>query len=118
VGYVSRGRGIIVHRADCTSLAAIPDFHERRIEVSWESGATSVTARFRLIAKRSPGLFSEIEQAMRKFSGHLREGRLGERGDGTVSGSFTMEVESREDVKRAMKAIRGIPAVISIEEDD
>jgi GTP pyrophosphokinase len=118
VGYVSRGRGIIVHRADCRSLAAVPDFAERRIEVSWESGASSVTARFRLQARRSQGLFSEIESAVRKFQGHLREGRLGERGDGTLTGSFTMEIESRDDVKRALKAIRGIPTVINIEEDD
>jgi len=118
VGYVSRGRGIIVHRADCKSLAAIPDFAERRIEVSWEPMAAFVTARFRLTARRSPELFSEIEGAVRKFDGHLREGRLGERGDGSVSGSFTMEVGSREDVKRALKAIRTIPAVISIEEDE
>jgi GTP pyrophosphokinase len=118
VGYVSRGRGIIVHRADCRSLAAIPDFAERRIEVSWESTASFTTARFRLTAKRSPDLFAEIEAAVRKFQGHLREGRLGERGDGTMSGSFTMEVESREDVKKALKAIRSVPTVLSIEEDD
>ena len=118
VGYVSRGRGIIVHRADCKSLAAVPDFAERRIEVSWEAGAASVTARFRLQARRGAGLFSEIESAVRKFQGHLREGRLGERGDGTLTGSFTMEIESRDDVKRALKAIRGIPSVINIEEDD
>ncbi len=118
VGYVSRGRGIIVHRADCKSLAAIPDFAERRIEVSWEPTSAFVTARFRLTARRSPELFSEIEGAVRKFDGHLREGRLGERGDGSVSGSFTMEVASREDVRRALKAIRTIPAVTSIEEDE
>ena len=118
VGYVSRGRGIIVHRADCKSLAAVPDFAERRIEVSWEAGAASVTARFRLSARRGPGLFSEIESAVRKFQGHLREGRLGERGDGNLTGSFTMEIESRDDVKRALKAIRGIPSVLTIEEDD
>jgi GTP diphosphokinase / guanosine-3',5'-bis(diphosphate) 3'-diphosphatase len=118
VGYVSRGRGIIVHRADCTSVAAIPDFAERRIEVSWESTASFTTARFRLTAKRSPDLFAEIEAAVRKFQGHLREGRLGERGDGTMSGSFTMEVEAREDVKKALKAIRSIPMVLSIEEDE
>ena len=118
VGFVSRGRGIIVHRADCTSLAAIPDFAERRIEVSWESGASSVTARFRLTARRSAGLFSEIEGAVHKFSGHLREGRLGERGDGSMAGTFTMEVESREDVKRALKAIRALPSVLAIEEDE
>jgi GTP pyrophosphokinase len=36
VGYVSRGRGIIIHRADCPRLAEIPDFEKRSIAVAWE----------------------------------------------------------------------------------
>jgi guanosine-3',5'-bis(diphosphate) 3'-pyrophosphohydrolase len=118
VGYVSRGRGIIVHRADCRSLHAIADFAERRIDVSWEESAAFVTARFRITARKSADLFAEIENAVRKFRGRLREGRLGERGDGTLVGSFTMEVESKEDVKRAVKALRGVPSITSLEEDD
>jgi len=118
VGYVSRGRGIIVHRADCRSLAAVPDFAERRIEVSWESTAALFSARFRVAARKSADLFSEIEAAVHKFRGHLREGRLGERGDGSVEGYFTMEVESRDDVRKMLKAVKGLPNVISIEEDD
>jgi len=118
VGYVSRGRGIIVHRADCKSVNAIADFAERRIDVSWEESAALVTARFRITARKSADLFSEIENAVRKFRGRLREGRLGERGDGNLSGSFTMEFESREDIKKAVKALRGMPSIAAIEEDD
>jgi len=118
VGYISRGRGIIVHRADCRSIRAVADFAERRIDVRWEASVPVVTARFRLTARKSPDLFSEIEAAVRKFRGRLREGRLGDRGDGTLSGSFTMEVETREDVKRVVKAVRSVPAVLSLEEDD
>jgi guanosine-3',5'-bis(diphosphate) 3'-pyrophosphohydrolase len=118
MGYVSRGRGIIVHRADCRTLHAIADFSERRIDVRWEEGAAFVTARFRLTARRSADLFSEIEAAVRKFRGRLREARLGDRGDGSLTGSFTMELESREDIKRVMKAVRAVPAVLSLEEDD
>jgi GTP diphosphokinase / guanosine-3',5'-bis(diphosphate) 3'-diphosphatase len=118
VGYVSRGRGIIVHRADCRTLHAIPDFAQRRIDVSWEDSAAFVTARFRITARQSPDLFAEIENAVRKFRGRLREGRLGERGDGSLEGSFTMEVETKEDVKRAVKALRAVPSIIALEEDD
>jgi GTP pyrophosphokinase len=118
VGYVSRGRGIIVHRADCRSLHGIADFADRRIEVHWEEGAGTVTARFRLTAKKSAELFSEIEAAVRKFGGRLREGRLGERGDGTVTGFFTMEVEALGDIRKVAKAVRALPAVLSVEEDD
>jgi GTP pyrophosphokinase len=36
VGYVSRGRGIIIHRDDCRNLARIPDIEHRKIPVEWE----------------------------------------------------------------------------------
>ena len=36
VGFVSRGRGIIIHRAECKSLLHIADFEERRIDAEWE----------------------------------------------------------------------------------
>lgn len=35
IGFVSRGRGIIIHRTDCRSLANIKDFNNRKIEVNW-----------------------------------------------------------------------------------
>lgn len=116
VGYISRGRGIIIHRADCKSIAAVADFEERKIEVQWEESLQSVV-RFRVTTKMEPGIFAEIEAAVRKYSGRLREGKLGERGDGTLSGFFTMETDSREDLKRVSKALKALPSILSIEEE-
>jgi GTP pyrophosphokinase len=36
VGYVSRGRGIIIHRKDCTLLPHIAEFDQRRIDTEWD----------------------------------------------------------------------------------
>lgn len=116
VGYVSRGRGITIHRADCRSIAAVADFEQRKIEVRWEDGS-SVIARFRVTTKKVPGIFSEIESAVRKYSGRLREGKLGERGDGLLSGFFTMEADNREYLKKVSKSLRGLPSIISLEEE-
>lgn len=116
VGYISRGRGIIIHRADCKTIAAVADFEERRIEVQWEESLESVV-RFRVTTKKEPGIFSEIEAAVRKYSGRLREGKLGERGDGTLAGFFTMETDNKESLKRISKALKALPSIISIEEE-
>jgi GTP pyrophosphokinase len=117
VGYVSRGRGIIVHREDCRSIVSIADFEERRIDVKWEDEAINTTARYRVTTKKSFDIFSEIESTVRKCSGRLKEGKLGERGDGTLSGFFILEVDSREDLKRVAKALRTLPSILSIEEE-
>ncbi len=36
VGYISRGRGIIVHKANCRNFSRIPNINERSVEVIWE----------------------------------------------------------------------------------
>ncbi|MFB3109952.1 MAG: ACT domain-containing protein [Acidimicrobiia bacterium] len=38
VGYVTVGRGVSVHRADCTNVSYLADRRERTVEVSWPSG--------------------------------------------------------------------------------
>ncbi|GHV85256.1 GTP pyrophosphokinase [Spirochaetia bacterium] len=113
-GYVSRGRGIIIHRESCKNLAHIPDFHERRIEAQWETTGVPVK-RFRVEAKYRESLFSEIEGAVRKYQGHLIEGRLEETGTNRLTGYFTMQLENRDDAQKILRQIRGIPAVSSIQ---
>lgn len=40
IGYITRGRGISVHRADCKALSHTPEDMERMIEVSWDVAST------------------------------------------------------------------------------
>jgi guanosine-3',5'-bis(diphosphate) 3'-pyrophosphohydrolase len=115
VGYVSRGRGIIIHRRDCKSLLSIPDMEERLIEVEWETVSPKTTHRFRVVARPTNDLFSEIEGAVRKIHGHLIEGRIDESGPNTIDASFTLEIERTHDLRKIAKSIRAIPAVMSLQ---
>ncbi len=115
IGYVSRGRGIIVHRSNCSNLKNIPDFAERKIDVEWENANTFLVKRFTIEARRSAGLFSEIEGAVRKHQGHLIEGRLEETKTDHLTGFFTMKLDNKDDLKKVMKSIRAIPSVYSIQ---
>jgi GTP pyrophosphokinase len=115
VGYISRGRGIIVHRKNCSNLANIPDFEERRIDTEWENAVSVLVRRFKINAKLSADLFSEIEGAVRKYQGHLIEGRLEETAANRLTGFFTMQFEQAGDLKKVIKNIRGIPGVLSIQ---
>ncbi len=115
IGYVSRGRGIIVHRADCANQAYIKDFKERMIDVEWETVSPKAAKRFKVTAKLTSDLFSEIEGALRKFRGHLIEGKLEENSDETLNGFFTVELDNKEDFSKVLKSLRTIPAVVNIQ---
>ena len=40
IGYITRGRGVSVHRSDCTSIGHTPEDLERMIEVSWDEASS------------------------------------------------------------------------------
>jgi GTP diphosphokinase / guanosine-3',5'-bis(diphosphate) 3'-diphosphatase len=115
VGYISRGRGITVHRIGCPSIASIKDFAERSIEVEWETVSPKSTRRFQVTARTASNLFSEIEGALKKFGGHLIEGKLEESGHETMRGAFTVELDNREDFGRVLKSLRTIPSIVNIQ---
>ncbi len=116
VGYVSRGRGIIIHRQDCRNLQSIDGVSERLIEVEWETVSPKITRRLRVIARHTNDLFSEIEGAIRKFHGHLIEGRVEEETGGNLEAMFTVEIERRQDLRKVIKCIRAVPTVMSLKE--
>lgn len=115
IGFISRGRGIIVHRADCSNLKGINEFESRKIEVAWESYSNRATQRFRVMARNVPDLFSEIEGAIRKYQGHLISGSINETDRGDVEGLFTVEMNRTDDFKKIAKSIRSIPAILNIQ---
>ncbi len=114
VGYISRGRGIIVHRKDCKNLINIKDIEHRSIEVEWETSSPKLTKRFQVTSKVVSDLFSEIEGAVRKYHGHLIEGKLEEAEHDRLVGSFTMEIDKNNDYKKVLKSIRTIPSVLNL----
>ena len=116
VGYVSRGRGIIIHRRGCRNVERIPEVDERLIDVEWETVSPKVTLRFRVTARRATDLFSEIEAAIGKLGGHLIEGRIEEADNDTLEAFFTVQIERRRELRRIETSIRAVPAVTTLEE--
>ena len=114
IGYVSRGRGIIVHRSDCTNLEHIKEFAERKIDVEWETVSPKATRRFVVSARPRFDLFSELEGALRKHGGHLIEGKLDDSHHDTLKGAFTVELENAQDFNKVLKDLRMIPSIRNI----
>ena len=111
IGYVSRGRGVIIHRADCTNIPNMSEIQSRIISVSWDDDKPSNIYKFKIVAKRINDLFGEIEGAVRKYNGNLLEGRLDDNDGVMLCGTFTLEVPSSVSVRKITKSISAIPSV-------
>lgn len=67
-------------------------------------------------SKRTYDLFGEIEGALKKYKGHLIEGRLQDDEEGRLMGTFTMEVQQEDDFKKIIKTLKTIPSINTISE--
>ncbi len=114
IGYVSRGRGIIVHKKSCKNLPAINEIEKRMIKVSWEISSPKKIYSFNVVSRNSNNLFSEVENTIKNFNGHLIEGKLSENDQGQLIGKFTIELENSKHLKSVIKNISSIPNIIKI----
>ena len=113
-GYVSRGRGVIVHKKECKNLYNIPDAEGRLISVEWTVEKPKMTFRFGVLSKNVPDLFSQVDSAIQKQNGHLIQGRVEGNDIGNLQGSFSVELLKESDFNKIKKRVRNIPTILDI----
>lgn len=115
IGYITRGRGVSIHRDDCPNVLQLADHPERRIEIDWEAEAGD---RFfvRLVMEGSDrrGLFADIASTITQTNTNIRSADIRAEEMG-MSGQFVVEVENLEHLTRVMNAVRRVKGVISVE---
>ena len=121
VGFVTRGRGVSIHRTDCINIINLPDLErERLIDAEWEAAADEVTegkylADIKIYANNRNGLLADISRTLseRNIDIISMNTRVNKQGLATLSTSF--EISSREELIRIVDKIRSIESVIDIE---
>ena len=117
VGYVTQGRGISIHRADCPNLLTL-DGHDRRVEIDWqEVEGESFAVRLVLNAEDRRGLYADIMAAISQTGTNIRRADLHAK-DGSAFGTIYVEVDNLPHLDKVTKAIRKIKGVHSIERRD
>ncbi len=119
VGYVTRGRGITIHRTDCVNVMNISDVDRARlIEAEWQGSDFSnglYTADINVFAYNRTGLLVDISKVMteRKIDMTSVNSRVSKQGTATIS--LTFDVHSTEELNSLLEKIRQIDSVIDIE---
>lgn len=113
IGYVTRGRGVSIHRVDCPNAKASDP--ERILEVEWGSSEDQAFPVSLIIsAWDRKGLLHEIMTVM----GELRSNILAINGsglrDGTAQITVTVEVNNLDHLKRVVEKLKSIKSVIDV----
>ena len=120
VGFVTRGRGVSIHRADCINVMKMAqDDRSRLIDAKWESetstGGEKYTADIKIFANDRNGLLADISRVLAENNIDIMSmnTRTSKQGLATMETSF--QVTSREELKRVIDKIRTIDSIIDIE---
>ena len=114
VGYVTRGRGVTIHRADCPNIRNMSEQdHGRLIEVSWGRGGDGVfPAEVFVVATDRPGLIRDISEIFMKAKQNL-VGMNSQKVKTDVRMRFTVEIPSASSLTSTLTAIRELKGVLS-----
>ena len=114
-GFITRGRGVTIHREGCPSLKALRLKHpERIIEVDWGNTDDRLyPINLSVSAFDRPGLIRDITELFSKHKINVA-GLNTQSRQGTASLLYTVEVRDGEDVRKVINAISELPEVHSV----
>ncbi|MBS7239908.1 MAG: bifunctional (p)ppGpp synthetase/guanosine-3',5'-bis(diphosphate) 3'-pyrophosphohydrolase [Acetatifactor sp.] len=118
VGFVTRGRGITIHRTDCINILNLPEpERERIIDAEWQQGDAQekYTAEIIIYANNRNGLLADISKALTEKNIDIISMNTRTNKQGIATLQTTFEVRSREELRSIVDKIRGIDSVIDIE---
>ncbi len=119
VGFVTRGRGISIHRTDCVNMMNLPEIERVRIiDADWqapEDTSEKYVAEIDIYANNRNGLLADITKTLTERNINILSlnTRVSRQGLATLQTSF--EVEGREELNRVIEKIRSIESVVDIE---
>ena len=114
IGFITRGRGIVVHRADCKNLLAMTEDPNRYIEVEWDvTKDHQFLASLRVLGENRKGLLADISQAIANADTNIVNAEM-KAEDSVASGTFIIEVRNLSQLMKVMHKIRKVRGVISV----
>ncbi|HVZ78547.1 MAG TPA: bifunctional (p)ppGpp synthetase/guanosine-3',5'-bis(diphosphate) 3'-pyrophosphohydrolase [Gemmatimonadaceae bacterium] len=114
VGYVTRGRGVSIHRGDCPNLLLLAHEPERRLEIDWqEAEGERFMVRLALEGSDRRGLYADVAAAVSGTGTDIRSLDL-KSTDGKVSGAVVVEVENLAHLQKIVKAVRRVKGISEV----
>ena len=112
VGFVTLGRGVSVHRADCTNMESLSERPERMIEVAWPADhAGSVTVWVQVEALDRPGLLRDATTALSDFGANILASSSATGRDRVAILRYEVEISSPEQLEKLLAELRTIDTV-------
>jgi GTP pyrophosphokinase len=114
IGFITRGRGVTIHAADCPNT--LDDDPNRRVDVEWDSTKEySYPVRVRVYSEGKKGLLAEISSSMSSNEANITNARVDTTEEKKAIGTFEVEIRDLNHLKKVIKDLERIKGVHRVE---
>lgn len=116
-GYISAGRGIVVHKSDCPNLIKLAEKPDRIVDVEWANGEKyQAPVRFSAYVEDKPGVFVDVSTVIKDMGLNIYEMTVKNDGDGTSKMDFTVMVSDKKQAELLSAKIIGVKGILSVKQ--
>ena len=114
VGFITRGRGVTVHRRDCDKGLDLDP--ERRIDVEWDGNSkTQHEVAIQVLCSDKPGLLAHISQSFTDQGVNISQAHCRATEDGRAVNTFHASVKDLDQLKTVIRSLTRIKGVFSVD---
>ena len=115
IGYVTRGRGVSIHRADCKNVQSLMQDPERLIEVEWAiDERTNFSATIRVFIEDKPGSLLEVSKVLLCLNVNMTDLKSRSTDDGYAAMEITCTVANAEQLNVIVTNLRKLKQVVDV----
>ena len=116
VGYITKGRGVSVHRKDCVNIKELLNEENRMIDVSWYNSdkKAEYNVDIEVYANDRNGLLADLVQEVNKTDSKITGVNARANKDNIVVTELTVELKNVEDLNKIMNALRRVNSVYEV----
>lgn len=116
IGYITKGRGVSVHRTDCVNVKELLDEENRIIDVKWynDSKQSSYTVDIEIYANDRSGLLADIIKELSTQKTKLMAVNSRANKEKIAITDITIEVENLDELNKVLKTLRKVDSVYEV----
>jgi GTP pyrophosphokinase len=117
VGYISRGKGVSVHSANCPNVVNLLYDPERRIDVEWDKGTDEAryTVRLTMQVEDRKGILADVSAKVADINTNITSVEATTDDDRRGRINMTVEINDMKHLEKVIKSLRGVNGVIDVE---
>lgn len=114
IGFITRGRGVSVHKKDCTTATKQLEWM-KTIPVRWEGPGEPIPIQIEVRAKDVQGIYLSMVESISSTETNILEAGASSHPNGTLTAKFMLEVDHLDQLKEILENLRMIQGVVFAE---